>query len=331
MNKDYPNKIKMLKLYELLKSRTDKDNPLLASEISAGLEEMGVHCCNKNIHGEIKLLNHWGYNIKFKNLNSHRAYYFDDRLFSGSENRLMISALQSSKFASEGNTRALIQKIANSAGPCGNNLLRTDVSVICPNSRKRDCDAMFGNFNVIEDAILQNKKLIFKYYDIDGLGERVYRCDGQYLVVEPIKIIFIDDNYYLIACNGEQSDTVNYRIDKMDCLNSIDNHISQHTAKIKETIKNHPQLASDIYGKPEIEIKLRFHGDIAEAVFDEFGYNISTTKISENIYEAKVKSYENIRLWGWLLEQGKRAEIIYPASLREKYNTKLADSIVKSE
>lgn len=327
MNKDYPNKIKMLKLYELLKSRTDKDNPLLPSEIAAELEKMGVHCCDKNIPSEIKLLNHWGYNIKFKNLNSYRAYYFDNHLFSENEVRLMISALQSSKFASEEKTRTLIKKITDSAGPCINNLIRSDTNAFCSSSRKRDFEVIFSNFHIIEDAIVQNKKLIFKYFDINSSGERIYRCDGQYLIVEPIKIILIDDNYYLISCHGEQSDTVNYRIDKMDCLNVIDNHISQNAAKIKEAVKNHPQTAADIYGKPEIEIKLRFHESVAESVFDEFRHNISITKISENICEAKVTSYENIRLWGWLLEQGKKVEIVYPASLREKYNKKLKESL----
>ena len=68
---------------------------------------------------------------------------------------------------------------------------------------------------------LQQKKVIFYYYDLNENGEEVYRNGHHHYVVEPIALIFNEDNYYLMVYSSRHNGTANYRVDRMDAVEII--------------------------------------------------------------------------------------------------------------
>ena len=61
-------------------------------------------------------------------------------------------------------------------------------------------ESIYYNVGFIEEAIEHQKKVVFLYHDIDENGERVYRRGGHHYIVEPIALVFNEDNYYLSRC-----------------------------------------------------------------------------------------------------------------------------------
>ena len=66
-------RIRLLKLWEILSTETDKDNPLSTDEIISKLEGLGIECHRITLYEDIKLLNKYGYDI-YKKRNEEPQY-----------------------------------------------------------------------------------------------------------------------------------------------------------------------------------------------------------------------------------------------------------------
>ena len=108
----------------------------------------------------------------------------------------------------------------------------------------------------LEDAIEQNKKVIFRYYDLDANGQKVYRRDGHHYVVEPIGLVFNEDNYYLMVYSARHDNTANYRVDRMDHVEIVDEAISEKALTLREGIDSYTEQAFKMYGGQQVDVVL---------------------------------------------------------------------------
>ena len=76
------NKIKLLKLYELLQKDTDEDQPLSKAEICKRLTEQGVSVSTRTIERGISTLIDFGFEIVSFKKDHERYYYVPERDFS---------------------------------------------------------------------------------------------------------------------------------------------------------------------------------------------------------------------------------------------------------
>ena len=203
-------KIKLLKLLEMLRQSTDEQHPMSTSSIIASLAEMEITCDRRTLSQDIATLNDLGYEIMTTTLGHEKAYYVEDRNFSIPELKILIDAVHASSFITEKKSEELINKIASLAGSHRADVLKRNM--VCFNTRKHSNERIFYNVNDLEDAILRQKKVLFRYFDLNEKCERVYRRDGHRYVVEPIALIFNEDNYYLTCYSARHDNTSNYRI-----------------------------------------------------------------------------------------------------------------------
>ena len=56
-------KVKLLKILEILTFNTDEDHPLTTKEILIKLNDMGIKCDRKTLYNDIEVLNANGYEI----------------------------------------------------------------------------------------------------------------------------------------------------------------------------------------------------------------------------------------------------------------------------
>ena len=77
------------------------------------------------------------------------------------------------------------------------------------------------------------KRVIFRYFDLDASGNRVYRRDGHHYVVEPVALVFNEDNYYLVVYSARHDNTANYRVDRMDSVEIIEESISEKALQLR--------------------------------------------------------------------------------------------------
>ena len=67
-------KIKLLKIMEILRQETDEDHPMTKAELSARLESMNVSSSVRSLSRDIKLLNEQGYEIMEQLIGHEKGY-----------------------------------------------------------------------------------------------------------------------------------------------------------------------------------------------------------------------------------------------------------------
>ncbi|MBO7155833.1 MAG: WYL domain-containing protein, partial [Clostridia bacterium] len=243
-------KVKLLLINQMLKEETDPEHPLPAETIIKKLKEYNVSSDLKDLLESIKLLNEYGFDVKTIDGDS-IAYYVEDSSFETSELKILIDAVQAAGFITESKTHTLVNKISALGGKHRAELIKRRVAV--SRGLKHTNDVVFDAVDVIEDAISSNKQCSFLYFDYDGEGNRVYRKDKARYVVNPLTLVFSEDNYYLIGYNDKYGNVSTYRVDKMAQVAKEETDISKNNALLNFDINDYRKQAFSM-----------FHGDTTE-------------------------------------------------------------------
>lgn len=322
MAKENSQKIKLLKLMELLRQETDEQHPMAATVVCQKLNDMEVACDRRTLTRDIQALNDYGYEVMTTMLSHEKAYYVEDRSFSVPELKILIDAVHAASFVTEKKTAELIRKIANLGGSHSAEILQSNM--VCFNTRKHHNESIYYNVNYLEDAIEQKKKVIFYYFDLKENGEKVYRNGHHHYVVEPIGLVFNEDNYYLMVYSARHDNTANYRVDRMDSVEIIDEDICEKALELRQSVAGYTEQAFKMYGGQPTQITIQFSSKLIGAVYDRFGEGTKMIPIGENECAATVMVQLSPTFWGWIFQFGNLMRIISPDAAIEEYRNKAA-------
>lgn len=322
MAQDNCQKIKLLKLLELLRQETDEQHPLTTMDICNRLGAMGISCERRTLSKDVALLNEQGYEVMWRWLGKEKGYYIEDRSFSIPELKILIDAIQASSFITEKKTADLIGKIANLGGSHRAELLQGNM--VCFNTRKHSNESIYYNVNSLEDAIQRQKKVLFRYFDLDERGQKVYRRDGHRYVVEPVALVFNEDNYYLVVYSSRHDNTANYRIDRMDHVEVLSEAVSEKAISLRGGVAEYTEQAFKMYGGTPTDIVIEFDNQLIGAVYDKFGEDTQMMRSGENKCIATVKVQISPTFWGWLFQFAGLMKVISPDSVIEEYRSRAA-------
>lgn len=310
-------KIKLLKLVELLRQETDDQHPLTTAEICARLEKMDISCERRTLSKDIALLNNQGYEVLWRWVGKEKGYYILDRSFSIPELKILIDAVQAASFVTEKKTSELIDKIADLGGRYRADILKSNM--VCFNTRKHRNESIYYNVDSLEEALLEKKKVIFRYFDLDASGNRVYRRDGHHYVVEPVALVFNEDNYYLVVYSARHDNTANYRVDRMDSVEIIEESISEKALQLRTGVGEYTEQALKMYGGQLETIVLEFDKRLIGAVYDRFGEDTNMADVGNDKCVATLQVQTSPTFWGWLFQFGNQMRILSPESAIGEY------------
>ena len=317
MAEEKNQKIKLMKIMEILRQETDEEHPMTKVELSARLVAMNVSCSPRSLIRDIKLLNEQGYEIMERLIGHEKGYYVCDRSFSVPELKILIDAVQAASFVTDKKTGELVDKIAALGGSHRAGILKSNIVKF--NTRKHTNETIYYTVGYIEDAIQRNKKIIFRYFDLDENGQKVYRRDGHHYVVEPVALVFNEDNYYLIVYSERHDGTANYRIDRIDSVEIIDDPVSDKARSIRRKVARYTEEAFKMFnGQPE-SVTLRFSDKLIGPVLDKFGEDTRMSRVDDHTIEAIVQVRIAPTFWGWLFQFGADMHIVEPETLRQEY------------
>ena len=316
-------KIKLLKLMELLREETDEQNPMVAKAVCKRLADKGVIVDRRVLTRDIDVLNDFGYEIMSTMVGHEKAYYVIDRSFSVPELKILIDAVQAATFVTDRKTPELVEKIAALGGSHRAEILRGNI--VRFNTRKHSNESIYYNVDCLENAIQNNKKVIFLYYDLDENGEKVFRRDGHHYVVEPIALVFNDDNYYLTCYSTKHKGTANYRVDRMTAVEMIDEAISKKAKTLRKEVGRYTEQIFKMYGGESEKVTLEFDNDLIGVIYDKFGEEAKIVRTGENTLVASVDVQVSPTFFGWLFQFGNRMKVVTPAEVVEEYKTRLKE------
>lgn len=314
---DNCQKIKLLKLYELLCQETDEENPLTTADIIDRLEAMGISCERRTLAKDIDVLNEQGYEVLSRRVGKEKGYYVLDRSFSVPELKILIDAVQASSFITEKKTDELIKKIAELGGSHRASIFSRNM--ISFNTRKHSNELIYYSVDSLEDALYQKKKASFRYFDLDEHGKKNYRKDGGAYIVEPVGLVFHEDNYYLVAYSAKHGKTANYRVDRMDSVTMLDELVGSEALAQRDALGIFTNEAFKMYGGEPTTVKLGFKNHLIGSVYDKFGEKVKMSRINSETCVATVRVQVSPTFWGWIFQFGRDMHIVSPESMRRQY------------
>ena len=317
-------KIKLLKLYELLRKETDESHPISRVELCRRLNEIGISSNVRTLSLDIEVLIENGFEILSFLKDKEKYYYIPEHELTIPEIKILIDAVQAASFVTEKKTAELIEKVAALGGSHQAELLKENM--VCFNTRKHTNETVFYSVDSIEDAIIRRKKIAFNYFHLNEKVERVYMAtstgDKKRYYVEPVALVFYEDNYYLIAYSSRHPDnTTCYRVDRMDHVEVVEESVLSDEAIAKiDGVAKFTEQAFKMFGGDLEEVVVRFSKDLIGPVFDKFGEGIPVIAVNDNTCEATIRVQVSPTFFGWLAQFGNNMNIISPDNVIKLYS-----------
>ncbi len=316
-------RIKLLRLVEILRRETDEDHALTTQQLRDKLAEFGISCDRRTLSGDMDFLNESGFEVLDKRVGHSKAYYMADRSFSDPELKILIDAVQAASFITEKKSAELTEKIAYLGGNHRADILRSNL--VHFNTRKHTNESIYYNVFALEQALLHENRVSFRYFSLDEHHQRVYREDGARRTAEPVALIYTDDTYYLICYDpSHQDQRATYRVDRMDQVMEEEGlPVSMAAIAQRKESGAYAGQAISMYGGPEQSVTLRFPPDLLGPIYDRFGENVYIANAGRRMLRATVAVRLSPTFWGWLFQFGNRMIIEAPNSVYTAYREQL--------
>ena len=298
MAKSSNQKTKLLHLYRMLLRQTDEDHPITVPQIIEGLARADIRAERKSIYDDLEALRQFGLDVQSRKGKT-PGWFVGEREFELPEVKLLMDAVQSSRFITQKKSDALIRKLEGLASVHQAGQLQRQVYV--SGRIKVMNESIYYNVDKLHTAVAGQRAITFKYFDYDIARRKVFRQEGRRYVVSPYGLIWNSENYYMVAFDHARREMRHYRVDKMTeivvtCLEREgreqypDFHLAQYGQK-----------HFGMYSGPEMKVTLRGRRDKASLVWDRFGQDVILVPDGEEHFTVTLPVVVSPQFFGWLL------------------------------
>ena len=320
MAKGANQKSKLLVLYQLLLERTDEENPLSTQQIIEYLEQNGIGAERKSIYADMETLRDMGVDVQSRKGRG-AGWFIGERDFQLAELKLLMDAVQSSRFITQRKSDALIRKLEGLASKPQARQLQRQVYV--SGRIKTMNESIYYNVDKLHAAIAARKVITFKYFDYDMKKEKVFRQEGRRYTVTPFGLIWDSENYYLAAYDHNKGQLRHYRVDKMweIALTTLPRQGEKEFEGFNPA--DYTRKHFGMYRGEEVNVKLRGRANMVNVVLDRFGQDVILIPDGEEHFTVTLPVVVSPQFFGWLFGLDGGLEIVHPQNVVEKYREHL--------
>ena len=312
MAKSDNQKLKILYILDYLQKNSHENSPVKATELIDMLDKYNIRCDRKTVYSDIAALQEYGVDIvAIPGRNG--GYYVASRNFELPELKLLINAVQSSRYLTEKKSRELIEKLCNQCNEQDAKLMKRNVLV--SGRVKSMNETIYYNVDAIQEAITQNKQIRFRYFDWDLGGKRRYR-EKEYLA-SPYGLCQDHENCYLLALSQRHGIT-SYRVDRMSQIQLQEESRVPCPELTGKQLNEHASRLFQMYAGEAVDVKMRFHRSLINVVMDRFGKDTMLIPDGEEHFNFTVKVAVSPMFLTWVIGFGAKAKILYPESVIQK-------------
>lgn len=313
MAKSEGQKLKLLYLKKLLEEQSDEMHPLNTQYILDYLASHDIKAERKAIYNDIVCLQEFGMDILHKP-GRNGGYYLTSREFELPELKLLVDAVQSSKFLTSKKSMQLISKLSQLASNHEAGSLKRQVMV--SGRVKTMNESIYYNVDRLHEAIAQNSQITFRYFEW-GLDGKRHDRPGPY-EASPYGLIWDDENYYLVAHSPRHGMT-HYRVDKMTHIeiNGKPRYMDPEAKKLSASA--YGRNVFGMFGRETTTVRMRFHKSLVGVVIDRFGQDTMIIPDGEEHFIFSMDIAVSPLFLGWLAGFGNRAKILSPQSVIDQY------------
>lgn len=297
MAKSPNQKLKLLYLYQILLQRTDEEHPITVPQLIGELDLRGIRAERKSVYDDLEALRLFGLDVQSRKGKA-PGWFVGAREFELPEVKLLMDAVQSSRFITQKKSDILIRKLESLASVHQARQLQRQVYV--SGRIKVMNESIYYNVDKLHTAIAGQKAITFKYFDYDIDRKKVFHREGRRYLVSPYGLIWNSENYYLVAFDHANRDMRHYRVDKMTEI--------AITGLAREGKEQYPDFQLAQYGQKhfgmysgrEVKVTLRGRRDKAGLVWDRFGQEVILIPDGPDHFTVTLPVVMSPQFFGWL-------------------------------
>lgn len=331
MPKNPNQKLKLLYLCRLLLQKTDEEHMLSAYDLLQALAGYGIDAERKSIYSDMEALRHFGLDIELQRGRG-GGYYVASRTFELAELKLLVDAIQCSRFITEKKSNELIKKLESLASEPQARALQRQVYV--SDRVKTMNESIYYNIDALHTAVSTGVQITFQYFEwkldfsAPGHMRKNYRKNGALYQVSPWALTWDDENYYMVAYDAASDSIRHYRVDKME-------HISLTSLAREGQQMFHDQFNIAAYSRKlfgmfsgvEKSVQLACENHFIGVIRDRFGEDLMIRKLDDEHFAVNVTVAVSPHFFSWVFGLGGGVRIIGPDDVLEAFRQQLLYSL----
>ncbi len=314
------SKLKILYLLKILQERTDEEHPLTTNQLIEILDkEYGISSHRETLKSDIIALQEFGIDV-LSVRSKQTKYFIGSRQFELPELKLLIDAVESSKFITKKKSKVLIEKIYGLTNKEQVSKLKRNNYVadrIKPTNEK-----IYYIVDKINDAINANKQISFQYYEYNIRKRKVLRNKGERYILSPYNLVWNGDYYYVVGFSEKQNKIVTFRVDRINAEPDILNEVSLPKPKDFDLAEFTKETFFMFSGNEEV-VELKCDNELMKTMIDRFGESIVTTPYNDDSFKLTTEVSVSPTFFGWIFGFGGRVDILGPERVKEEYKEML--------
>ena len=324
MAKSSNQKAKLLYLSQILLKNSDEDHPLTVAQLIEALGRQGIKAERKSIYDDLEILQTFGLDVQCRKGKS-PGWFIGERDFQLPELKLLMDAVQSSRFITQKKSDALIRKLEGLSSMYQAGQLQRQVYV--SGRIKVMNESIYYNVDKLHLSIAEQRAITFQYFDYDIFRKKIFRRDGGLYTVSPYGLIWNSENYYLVAFDHANQEIRHYRVDKMTEIVITNQPQEGRDLYPNFQLAQYGQKHFGMYAGEEMTVTLRGRRTMAGVVWDRFGQEVILVPDGEEHFTVTLPVVMSPQFFGWLFGLEGGLTIVGPSAAAAAYHKKLEDAL----
>lgn len=324
MAKKNNQKTKLLVLYQLLLRKGDEERPISTPALIEALDREGIPAERKSVYTDMEALRDFGLDVQLSRGRG-GGWFVGERDFELPELKLLVDAVQSSRFISRKKSEALIEKLSALTSEYQARQLRRQVYV--DRRVKTDNEGVYYAIDQLHTAIAGKRLVTFRYFDYNARKERTFRREGKPYLVTPFGLIWSDENYYMVGLERGGRELRHYRVDRMSEL-KITQMAGETPKEYRDfDIAEYGQKHFHMFSGREAKVRLRCESRFVNVMLDRFGQEVMLIPDGEEHFVLTVDAVVSPQFYGWLFGLGAGVRLTAPDWAVEEYRGMLKKAL----
>lgn len=313
-------KIRLLRLLELLQTESDELHPISITQITAMMKERwGLDAYRITIQKDMDALRAVGYEIETIRSTQNR-YYLTSRVFEMPELKLLLDAVESSKFITQKKSRILASKLLTLTSQHNAAGLKRNISIA--DRIKPKNEHIYYFIDAINEAINTKCKISFRYFTYTPAKKKALKNGGEPYVLSPYTLTWNGDCYYVVGWSDKHGKVATFRVDRIFETPQI--LPDKAVPRPKDySIADFAEKAFQLFDADRTEVMLLCDATAMNSVLDHFGDRADTEAVDDNTFRLVAEVSFSPTFFAWVFQFGGKVKILEPIEAVEKYRNML--------
>lgn len=278
------------------------------------LSEHGIAADRKTLYTDLEMLESFGLDLDVIKSRQNR-YSVRSRVFETAEIKLLVDAVQASRFINKSKSRSIIDKLSFFTNDYQKDIIERQLYV--EDLSKADNSAIIYTIDDIHLAIQKQRKITFSMYEYCLDKSKKLKHYGQKYYVSPYALAWHDDNYYVIGYSDSHKKIVKFRVDRITGCTVTDIFAVKKPADF--TVSSYFTKVFSMYDGPAKHVTLICRNELISSIIDRFGEDVRIVKEDTEHFRVTAEISLSPMFFSWVFASGGKMKIAAPKEAVEGF------------